>query len=533
MTRRRLTFVAAIMVVAGVACAALAGAAARADRGGGGCPRLPAPTMPGARILSVSVIARPGTTGNFRIPGKPGRPATGGAPATCDVTVVLTHPPFGDRVRIRIWLPTTTWNGRFQAVGGGGFVAGDFKRAFVSAVQRGYAAAATDAGVPTARSEHPTWALRHDRTINTALLDNFAYRSVHDLSRVGEQITTRFYGRPPAYSYFTGCSTGGRQGLVEAQRYPGDFDGILAAAPAISWNRLTFAQLWPQVVMNDAGVYPTACEFAAFNRAAVAACDGDDGVTDGVIGHPETCRFDPGELVGTMVRCHGTMIRISPAVADVVRRIWQGPVTRTGRPLWYGLLPGASFSWLAGTVKPLIGPRRGAPFPLAADWIRYFVQRRPAFDTSTVGYPQYERMFGESVARYDAVIGSDDADLSAFRAAGGKMITWHGLADQAVFPQGTVEYRSRVDAATGGTGTTDQFFRVFLAPGVAHCSGGAGPAPTDPLAALVDWVEHGRAPDTLPAATTDAHGRRIGRDLCRYPLVGYAAPHAADGGSCR
>ncbi|WP_238016056.1 tannase/feruloyl esterase family alpha/beta hydrolase [Dactylosporangium sp. AC04546] len=516
---RRVALAAAMVLVAGLACAGAVVAASLAGRGAGGCPRVAAPQTPGAQVLSVSATARSSAGAAPRVPGGPG------VPARCDVTVVLTHPPAGDRVRIRISLPTTTWNGRFQAVGGGGFAAGNFGHALDSAVRRGYAAASTDAGVPMSRAGHPTWALRHDRTIDTALLDNFAYRSVHDMSRIGEQVTTRFYGRPPTYSYFTGCSTGGRQGLVEAQRYPGDFDGILAAAPAISWNRLNFAQLWPQVVMNETGVHPTACELAAFNRAAVAACDGDDGLVDGVIGRPETCRFDPGRLVGTTVHCRGAAVRISPAVADLVRRIWHGPTTRTGRSLWYGLLPGASFGWLAGTTKPLFGPRQGVPFPVAADWVRYFVQRRPAFDPSTIGYAEFEQLLGESLTRYSDVIESDEPDLSAFRAAGGKMLTWHGLADQVVFPQGTLQYRRRVDAAMGGTHATDQFYRVFLAPGVAHCTGGAGPAPRDPLAALVDWVEHGRAPDTLPATTTGARRPRTSHDLCRYP-------HTAAGGYC-
>ncbi|MEU0556687.1 tannase/feruloyl esterase family alpha/beta hydrolase [Dactylosporangium sp. NPDC006015] len=482
--------------------------------GDGHCQRLSRPSLPGTRILAMSAVAHP--DGMDARASRPGRPVASGVPAFCDVTIILTHPPLRDRVRVQVWLPQSTWNGRFQATGGGAFAAGEFERALVPAVRRGYAAASTDAGVPSTAKSPPVWAQRHDRPINDGLLANFAYRSVHEMSRIGKQVIAGFYGRPPAYSYFTGCSTGGRQGLTEAQRYPGDFDGILADAPAIAWNRLTLAQFWPQVVMNEAGTYPTACEFAAFNRAAIAACDTDDGRLDGIIGRPDTCRFDPGRLVGTSVRCHGRTIRISRVDADIVGRIWDGPTTRTGERQWYGLPRGASFSWLAGTTKPLFGPRHGAPFPVAADWIHYFLLRQPHLDVSTIGYAEFERLFEESQARYGAVIGSDDPDLSAFRAAGGKMITWHGLADPAVFPQGTVDYRRRVESAMGGGEATDRFYRVFLAPGVGHCSGGAGPVPTDPHAALVDWVEHDRAPDTLPAATTGAHPHLSGV-LCRYP----------------
>jgi feruloyl esterase len=475
------------------------------------CPVVARPRVAGARILSVSAVGRPGRA--LAVPPGPGHPAAGGVPAVCDVTVVLTHPGLGDRVRVQVWLPRASWNGRFLATGGGAFAAGEFERRLAPAVRDGYAAASTDAGVRTRRSAPPAWALRHDGTINEGLLTNFADRSVHEMSQIGEQVTTRFYGRPAAYSYFNGCSTGGRQGLMEAQRHPADFDGILAASPAINWDRLSVAQFWPQVVMNETGVYPTACEFDAFNRAAIAACAG----ADGVIGRPEHCRYDPGGLVGRTVVCHGRTVRISQATADVVRKIWDGPRTRSGRQLWYGLPRGAPFTWLAATAKAPFGKRHGAPFPVAEDWIRYFLKQQPGFDTSSIGYPEFEQLFQQSRARYDASIGTDAPDLSAFRAAGGKMITWHGLADRVVFPGGTVDYRRRVEADMGGAHATDEFYRVFLAPGADHCSGGTGPVPTDPLGALVDWVEHGHAPDTLPAATTDAQRRKITRDLCRYP----------------
>jgi feruloyl esterase len=477
------------------------------------------PQVPGAWILSVTAVSRPG--GTYPFAPAPGRPAAISVPALCDVTVVLTHPSIGDRVRVQVWLPRVSWNGRFQATGGGAFAAGEFARGLAPAVRKGYAAASTDAGVQTRRSGPPTWALHYDGTINAELLTNFASRSVHEMSQIGEQVTTRFYGRPAAYSYFNGCSTGGRQGLMEAQRYPADFDGILAAAPAISWDRLSVAQLWPQVVMNQTRTYPTTCEFDTFNRAAIAACD--DGVADGIIARPEACGFDPHQLVGRTLTCHGRKVSISQADADVVRRIWDGPRTTSGEQLWHGLLPGTPFSWLAATTKPPLRPRHGAPFAVAQDWIRYFVKQQPGFDTSTVGYSEFERLFRQSHARYSRVIGTDDPDLSAFRAAGGKMITWHGLADQVIFPQDTVDYRRRVEAAMGGPQATDRFYRVFLAPGAGHCSGGTGPTPTGPLAALVAWVEHGHAPDTLPAATTNAYRRKVTSNLCRYPQTAHSS----------
>lgn len=494
--------------------------------GAGRCAHTGWPQVSGVRILSVTAVGHPG---GFAYLDGGTRHVVTGLPPFCDVSVALTHLGVGDRVGLRVWLPRRSWNGRFQATGGGGFSAGGSERALVPAVREGYAVATTDAGARTRRLGRPDWALNRDGTVNEALLENFAHRSVHEMSVIGKQLTASFYGRPAAYSYWTGCSTGGRQGLMEAQRYPTDFNGILAAAPAINWDRLTVAQFWPQVVMNEAHVYPTACEFDAFNRAAVAACDGDDGVTDGIVSRPERCGFDPNTLVGSSVVCHGRTVRVSQTDADIVRKIWDGPTSTSGRQLWYGLLRGTPFTPLAATAKPPFGSRHGAPFPIAENWIRYFLLQQPDYATSNIDHVEFERLVQWSRARYNAVIGTDNPDLSAFRAAGGKLITWHGLADRIVFPQGTIDYRRRVEGHMGDARAIDRFYRVFLAPGVGHCYGGHGPVPTDPLTALTAWVEHGHAPDTLPAATTGTGGRKITTSLCRYPQITHRSNGTTDG----
>jgi hypothetical protein len=528
---------AALLALTALESPVAATAAPRDQSGGDACTTVAEPHVSGARTVSVAAVQRPGGTITFPPePPNPTPPPVTDVPAICDVTVVLTHPGLDDRVRTQVWLPLTGWNGRFQATGGGGFAAGQFERALAPTVKSGYAAASTDAGVGTNAFGPAGWALDENGNVNRGLLKNFASRSLHEMSEVGEQVTASVYGRPAAYSYWNGCSTGGRQGLMEAQRYPADFDGILATAPAINWDRFVPAELWPQVVMNAEHTYPTACVFDAFNQAAIAVCDVDDGVTDGIVSRPENCRFDPNGLVGQTLACDGGTVQISRADADVVRKIWDGPKTRAGKRLWYGLAKGTPFDALAATAVAPDGTRHGAPFPLVDDWVKYFLERQPDFDTSTIGYRQFERLFERSQAQYHAVIGTDNPDLSAFRDAGGKMITWHGLADELIFAQGTVDYRRRVEAEMGGARATDRFYRVFLAPGADHCAGGTGPVPTDPLAALVDWVENGHAPDTLPASTTNAEGRTITRNLCRYPLVshytGGGDPDSADSYDC-
>ncbi len=534
MMRRPLIQLLAVLLVAVLASCA---SAPTGRSGRNACTNAAQPQLPGARVVSVSAGTRAG--GTFTFPPNPPNPTpapVAGIPAYCDITVVLTHPGVDDRVRIEVWLPLTGWNGRFQATGGGGFVAGQFDRYLARAIRDGYAAASTDAGVSPNGSRPPSWALDRSGNVNQGLLTNFASRSVHEMAQVGKQLTAGFYGQRVAYSYWNGCSTGGRQGLMEAQRYPADFNGILAAAPAINWDRFTVAEFWPQAVMNETHTYPTTCEFNAFTQAAIAACDRDDGVTDGVIDRPETCRFNPRQLVGTTLTCGGETVQISQADAEVAGKIWQGPTARSGQHLWYGPLHGTPLGGLAATAPAPGGARHGAPFPVADNWIKYFLKRQPGFDTSTVGYSEFEQLFQQSRTEYNALIGTDNPDLSAFRNAGGKMITWHGLADRLVFPQGTVDYRRRVEAAMGGAGATDQFYRVFLAPGADHCSGGTGAVPTNPLAAVVDWVEHGHAPDTLPAATTSTAGRPLTRDLCHYPRLphytGRGDPHWATSYTC-
>ena len=482
------------------------------------------PSVPGADVVSVTAVEQPGG----EVPSFPGFPPVTDVPPYCEVTVTLTHPGVDDRVAVTVWLPVSGWTGRFQGVGGGGYAMSQGAFALAEAIKLGYAAASTDGGVGTDFESPATWALGPDGHVNQELLRNFASRSLHDMTVAGKAVTADHYGRPANHSYWNGCSTGGRQGLMNAQRYPADYDGINAMAPAVNWDRFIPANLWPQVVMRQERNVPTQCEFAAFQQAAVAACDGLDGVTDGVVDLPKRCRYNPYRLVGTTIVCEGKEITISRADADVVRKIWDGT------PLWYGLNRGTSFAALANTVPGPDGKPVGAPFRISETWVQYFLEENPDFDVSTITYRDFERLFTLSQRKYNRIIGTDDPDLSAFRASGGKMITWHGTDDSLIPYQGTVDYRDRVDRAMGGTSKVDRFYRVFLAPGVDHCFGGPGPFPVDPMGALVDWVEKGKAPDTLSAVTPDGTATR---NLCRYPLTarydGHGDPNSAASYTCR
>ncbi|WLW57289.1 tannase/feruloyl esterase family alpha/beta hydrolase [Streptomyces sp. YU58] len=482
-------------------------------------PQVKAPA--GTKVESVTADRRPG--GTIAGTGVLGGTVTG-VPAFCEVTVTLTHPGADDRATVRTWLPVSGWNGRFQGLGGAAYLAGDNGVGLGTAVKNGYAAVTTDAGVGDALDTG--WALNGQGQVNTALLENFASRSQHEAAVVGKEVVGAVYGSRPAYSYFTGCSTGGRQGYMEAQRHPDDYDGILAAAPAVNWDEFEVATLWPQVVMNNEKTHPSACEFKAFTDAAVKACDPLDGVTDGLVNDPARCDFDPRTLIGTKVVCEGKELTITAADAAVVRKIWDGPRTPSGKKLWYGVPIGADISALAGV----------GPFPVPAAWVKLWVAKDPSLDLSTITYSRFTQLFKQSQAEYDKVIGTDDPDLSGFRRSGGKLLTWQGLADQYIPAQGTVRYREQVEREMGGTKRVDDFYRLFLAPGTDHCGLNGGDGSTDGLAALTAWVEHGKAPRTLPATLINASGQSVTRDLCTYPQVsryrGHGDPSLASSFRC-
>lgn len=467
------------------------------------------------------------TTGSFTAPGTT-TPITG-LPAYCDVGLVQTDQA-GNGINIEVWLPTA-WNGSFQGVGGGGYSCGVSWSALAAAVEQGYATGSTDCGHSDTTG---AFALNPNDTLNQPLIVDFASAGIHDMTVAGKAVTTAYYARQANYSYFNGCSTGGREGLMEAQKYPADYNGIVSGAPAINWTRFIPAEIWPELVMKQHNDFLPTCKENAFTESVIKACDAQDGVTDGVISDPAKCDWNPHQLVGLKTPC-GT---ITETDADVVAQIWNGPVSTTGRKLWYGLEPGASFAGLAGTVTTN-GVTTPAPFPIASSWLGTWVQQNPAWDWRTLTYQQFDQLFTESVAEFSNVIATDDPDLSAFRRDGGKIIIWHGLADQLIFPQGTINYYQRVRQAMGGAQATDSFARLFLAPGAVHCTSGAGPAPSDPLDALVSWVRHGTAPAQLAANLTDpATGVTTeSRILCAYPetakYTGHGSTNDAANYRCR
>jgi len=458
------------------------------------------------------------------------------------------------QINIEIWLPQPEkWNHRFQAVGGGGYAGAISYSALAQAVtgdqvKGQFATASTDTGHPTAGTANGQGAANDARsgggfalnpandTLNQGLIVDFASRSLHEMTVKAKAVILAYYGESAKFSYWNGCSTGGRQGWMEAQRFPKDYDGILAGAPAFNWDRFIPAELWPAVAMNlGVGVPVSQTKLNVVTAAAVKGCDALDGVVDGVISDPRKCHFDPRVLQCGKPGAPTDDTCLSDTEARAVQQIWQGPRDPEGKFLWYGLEPGASLAGLANS----------APFPIAFDHWRLWIEQNPAFDWHSLTIASFAAGFKKSSEKFHEVIGTDDPDLSAFRRHGGKIITYHGWSDQLIFPGGSIDYFERVVAANGGAERVRKFERLFMVPGMNHCAGGASavnfgqssfgpPTPVAPdpehdvILALERWVEEGVAPDKL-IATTDPqplHAREnptnpatFTRPLCPFPQV--------------
>lgn len=447
----------------------------------------------------------------------------------CNVLVTYTHPGWNDTINTQVLLPAThNWNGRFQGIGGGGWAANSGLGSLMAPLGQNYSTGNTDAGHNPNLPDSSSWYLTADGDLNIPLLTDFASVALGDLADIGKQLSNRYYGYGPVHSYWNGCSTGGRQGWMMAQRYPGAYDGIYAGSPAAQWDRFQVAQYWGQFVMNQLQHWPNQCVFNAFTTAVVAACDALDGVTDGVIANFGACKFDPASLIGTVVPCSGVNLTIIDKDATIVFKVWQGPRTSNGSFVWWGIQPGTRFSGLTNTKCTDATNCTGAPFSITSDWMTRWCIGNASFDLTTLTLDGYVAVFSECHQKYEGIIGTNNVDLRPFAAAGGKMISWHGLADQLIYPLQTGDYYQRV---LDRDPHAPDYFRFFYAPGVQHCGGGAGETPTNPFQAVVDWVEKGIVPQTLPAN----NGART-RNLCLYPLVSvYASgdPNLASSFECR
>jgi feruloyl esterase len=482
---------------------AVAHPAAPADSGTD-CANLADQKLPDTTISAAQAI----TTGSFTPPGST-NPITG-LPPFCRVAGVIA-PTSASQIVFEVWLPLEKWNGKFAGVGNGGW-AGSISYGLLSEqLRRGYATASTNTGHQAAPGVN---AAKFAFEKPEQLID-FAYRSHHETALKAKAITEAFYTKPPNHSYFIGCSSGGYEGLMEAQRFPADYDGIVAGAPANNWTRLMAGDFDATLATFKGGVNnlpPSA--LGLLHRAALSGCDSKDGVADGVIGDPRRCGFDPAVL-----SCKGdeqTESCLAPAQVEAARRVYGGlKEPKTGSQLYPGLAPGSEPFW----------PNRdpASPFPIPIAHYKWLVFADPDWDWASFdfGDPADYQAHQKAEARLAPVLNATDPNLSAYRQRGGKLIQYHGWNDQLISPLNSINYYESALSFFGEKKLQDiqSFYRLFMAPGMAHCGGGPGPNTFDMQAALEQWVERGIAPDQIVATHTVNGVVDRQRPLCPYPRI--------------
>lgn len=431
----------------------------------------------------------------------------------CNITVTYTHPDWDDTVNVFIGLPLKGWNRKFLALGGSGFSTNAPLDILPVMASLGYASAATDGGHYW---QDVSWALKGNSSlVNYPLLVNLASEALKDMTVLGRQFTESYYEKRVERTYWVGCSQGGRQGMMMAQRYSYLFDGILANAPAINWNDLLVGMHWPAVSMYETKTALPPCVFDAFTNASIAACDSIDGLEDGVISLPGSCDFDPYSLVGEVASCAGGNIKLTDKHAFIVKQALSGPTTPNGRPLFCGYTIGTNISAAVPTSCKQNNTNCTADgVVFSNEWIPKFVAKDYGLNPLTITYEQFYKFFSQSKKEYDWVIGTNDAHLQHLRGTDTKLLSFHGFADEIIPPKSTTQYYHEVLSLDANV--TD-YYRLFLAPGVMHCGGGRGPNPAAMLNALEDWVENGKAPTQLDAVATAVNGTKSHRSVCLYP----------------
>jgi hypothetical protein len=435
----------------------------------------------------------------------------------CDVRGVIAP-----QIQFQVQLPTRTYRQRYLQTGCGGLcgtLAINVQAAVgcVPVTDGAFATASDNQGHVAGGSADGNFG------VDPQLRIDFAYRADHLTALAAKALIAAYYGERPRFSYFDGCSQGGHEGLTEAQRYPDDFDGILAGAPASITTELnTFNQPWLARVDFDAAgrVILPAAKLPALHNAVLAACDGLDGLVDGQLDDPRACSFEPATLA-----CPGSADAptcLTPAQITVVRKIYSGAVDARGQHLYPGGQPvGSELAW-AGWMIP---PDPAAPqsstiaWRIGNGWVKYLAfQQNPPL-SFTLNDIAFDRATFERVRRLSGLYDATDPNLTAFERSGGKLIMWHGWADQAIPPTGTVAYYQAIQDRMGGLAATQAFARLFMFPGVYHCGGGNAPNSFDLLTPLINWVEHRAAPTSVIASQSSGESVVRTRPVFAYPRV--------------
>jgi feruloyl esterase len=459
------------------------------------CESLSSLALPDTTITASSVGA-----GEFTQAAAAGKKGKGGnpfaaLPAFCRVQMTI-KPSSDSDIQVELWLPASNWNKKYEANGNGGWSGSITPATLATGVERGYATAMSDTGHEGGSA---SFALGHPEK-----LIDWGYRSSHEMALKGKAVIKAFYGEDPKFSYFNGCSAGGRQALKEAQMYPTDFDAIVAGSPGLNWTGRSSQAVWiAQATHKDESSFVPNTKFPAIHQAALDACDALDGVKDGVIDDPTRCHFDPKVL-----ECKGAdapTCLTAPQV-ETVRHIYASVINVTTKQEFFpGHEPGSEMGW--NTMAS------ANPFGLGTDLFKFVVFNDPNWDYKSMNWDSDLDKTLKAAGNLNAM----DTNIKPFMSRGGKMIQYHGWADPQISPRSSVNYYKAVLDAQGGAKNVMGSYRLFMEPGMAHCGGGDGPNTFDMLTALEQWKEQGKAPDQIIAShMTDGKVDRT-RPLCPYP----------------
>jgi feruloyl esterase len=484
------------------------------------CEKLKSLPLKDAQITAAEAVAAGAASAENVPPGMAGFLKS--LPAFCRIRVEA-HPSSDSDIKIEVWMPASGWNGKLQAQGNGGFAGQIDYRGMAVALSHGYATAGTDTG-HSGSAVDASWALGHPEKIV-----DFGYRAIHVMTEIAKQTITAFYQNKPKHSYFGSCSNGGREALMEAQRYPEDYDGILAGAPANYWSHLLAGALWDaQATTLDAASYIPSSKLPAIAAAVNGACDAKDGVKDGVLNDPRECHFDPAVLT---CKAADNDQCLTPPQVTALKKLYEGAHDSRGQ-IFPGFLPGAETGeggwsvWITGT-----SPGHALLFAFGNGYFANMIYDKADWDYKTADLSQATKASDEKGAR---VLNATDPDLSRFKNSGGKLIIYHGWDDPAISALNTIDYFHQVQTKMGAQ-NVESFLRVYMVPGMQHCGGGPGAtsfeeglharqdAEHNMRLALEDWVEKAVAPSKIIASkyadSNPGSQPTMTRPLCPYPQM--------------
>ncbi len=503
------------------------------------CSSLAKLTLPHTTVLRAEIQQ----AGTFSTPDPAESGIYKGLPEFCRV-IAQSAPTADSDIRIEVWLPMQGWNGKFRGQGNGGFAGAIGYSLMANSVSQGYATAGTDTG-HTGESTDASWAIGHPEKVV-----DFGNRAIHEMTLTAKSVIDAYYGKSPEHSYFASCSDGGREALMEAQRFPRDYDGILAGAPAYYWTNMIASGMHKvqALTRNDASYIPAA-KVPAIAAAVRAACDASDGVTDGILNDPRTCRFKPETLLCTSTVSDTCLTQ--PQV-NTLKTFYAATFDAHGKRVYPASVPGGEdgpggwAEWVVGSA-----PDKGLSYLFTTGYFKNMVYQDPAWNYQKFNL---DEGLAKAIEVTATAINATETNLKPFSSKGGKLVLYHGWSDPAIAPLGTIDYYNGVQKDNPDAAA---FVRLFMAPGMQHCTGGPGPssfgqfghfpgtgpddAQHDLYLALEQWVEKGVAPEKVIAAKFAVDGKsaptlKMTRPLCAYPQTakynGAGDPNHADSFTC-